>query len=69
MTHATVRCAAPPRCGRGARLWARMKTAFRALRHRRARADAARWEIAIQKDLAHLDRHLLRDIGLDRDAQ
>ena len=36
------------------------------------KAGAAAWmlrrERAIRRDLAHLDREILRDIGLDRDA-
>ena len=31
-------------------------------------ARALRRDRAIRRDLAHLDRHILRDIGLDRDA-
>ena len=31
-------------------------------------ARALRRERIIRRDLAHLDRHVLRDIGLDRDA-
>ncbi len=69
MTQASTICIAPPLSNR---LLAKVKTAFRALRRRRARAAQAaavarRWTAAKQ-DLAHLDRRILRDIGLDRDA-
>lgn len=66
MADIPARRLALPLSGYGARLLDGVKTAFRALRRRRA-ADA-RWEIAVRRDLAHLDHHQLRDIGLDRDA-
>ena len=68
MTYAPARCIAPPCPGYGTRLLAAARAALRTLRRHHARAAAAdaaaRRETVIAQDLAHLDRRLLRDIGL-----